>query len=104
MPGGGGEAERHAEAHADADRDERHRDRDPRPDHDHREDVAAEMVGAEPVGGGRRLQLVRDVERRDVVGGPEEGNERRGREDRDDGPADEEAAHQRPRRRGSTQA
>ena len=48
--------------------------------------------------------LLGDVEGGDVVGGPEEGEERGGHEDRDDGAAGEERAHQRDRRRGSTQA
>ena len=73
-------AERHADAHADADRDQRHGDRVARADHDHRQDVAAEMVGAEPVDGGRRLQLVGDDQPGDVVGRPDVGDERHRRD------------------------
>ena len=51
-------AERHADTHADADRDQRHGDRIAGADHDHRQDVAAEMVGAEPVRQRGCLRLV----------------------------------------------
>ena len=85
-------AERHADAHADADRDKRHGDRVAGADHDHRQDVAAEMVGAEPVRQRGRLRLVGDDQFGDVVGRPEEGDERHRRHQRRDGEADEEGA------------
>jgi hypothetical protein len=67
-------ADRHADTHADADRDQRHGNRVASADHDHRQDVAAEMVGAEPMGQRGCLRLVRydqpgDVVRRPGVGG-----------------------------------
>ena len=103
-PCGGGEAERHAEADADADRDERDGDRDAGADHEHREDVAAEVVGAEPVRRRGRLELGGDVEGGDVPGGPEEGDEGGEGEDAREERAEDEGAHQRRRRRGSTAA
>ena len=102
-PCGGGEAEGHAEADADADRDKRDGDRDPGADHEHREDVAAEVVGAEPVRRGRRLELGGDVER---WRRPRGSRRRRARAARTKTPreerAEDEGAHQRRRRRGST--
>ena len=96
-------AERHADAHADADRDQRHGDRVPGADHHHRQDVAAEMVGAEPVRGGRRLQLVGDDQPGHVVGRPEQARRRAISDDRHgDQEADQErAAGEAPWRRSS---
>ena len=48
---------------------------DGRARHDHRQDVAAEVVRAERVGGGGGGQLGGDVDRLDVIGRPDEGQQ-----------------------------
>ena len=85
-------AERNAEPHADPDRDQRHGDRIARADHDHRQHVAAEMVGAEPVRGRRRLHAVGDDQLGHVVGRPEERQQRHGRDQGGDDEAGDEGA------------
>ena len=56
----GQHAERDPDAHADAHRDHAHHDRIDRPRHDAREQVAAELIGAQPVRGGRALEAPGD--------------------------------------------
>jgi hypothetical protein len=84
-------AERHADGHTDADRDQRHGDGIAAADHDHGEDVAAEMVGAEPVGGVRGLQPVGDDQFGHVIGRPDEREKR----DSDDEDGDQRAGEER---------
>jgi hypothetical protein len=85
-------AERHADAHADTDRDQRNGDRIAGADHDHRQDVAAEMVGAEPVRRRGRLRPVGDHQPGYVVGCPDEGDERSGHDQQRDDKPDQEGA------------
>ena len=76
------------------------------PDHDHREDVAPEMVGAEPVRRRRRpCSLAAMSSARHVVGRPGERDERREHEDRRRAPPPSRASRiSRRRSRGSTAA
>ena len=103
--GRGDQPQRHARRDPDPHRDQRHGDRGPRADHHHRHEVAAEMVGAQPVLGSRRLQLARDVDPGDAVGGPEPRQQRRGHGDAGQDHAERQGqASHRPRSLGSTAA
>jgi hypothetical protein len=99
------EAEGDAEDDADADRDHADGDRDARADDEQREDVSAELVGAQPVGRRGALQLVRDVELGGGVRRPDEREERCQHHRRHEHPADRQArrAAARPVHRGDRQ-
>ena len=94
------EAERHARAEADAGRHQRDRDGVARAAEDHRKDVAAHLVGAEPVRGRRRHQPLLDEDEFGVIGRPDERQPRRREDQRGQREADGEAGggplHRRP--------
>ncbi len=85
------EAEGDAEEKPDADGDDADQDRHARPHEYLRGDVAAEIVGAEPVRERRRRELMRDVDRRGRIGRPDERDRRGDQESRDQRGAEPEA-------------
>jgi hypothetical protein len=109
-PGAQGDAGRHA----DADGDQANRDRGLRPHHDARKHVAAEMVGAQRIGGRGRHQLGAHLQLVDSMRRPDDRDQRRADEQQQQHGADLEAdmagrarkktRHVRTRGRGSRKA
>ena len=64
------QSENHAEREAYADRDDADQNRDARARQNLGGDVASEIVGAEPMGGGGGCELVADVDRGRRIGRP----------------------------------
>ena len=95
----GDEAEHDAEDEADADRDDADENRDARAGDDLRGDVAAEIVGPEPVRQRWRRELVGDVDRGRRIGRPDERQRRHADERRRERAAEPqtEAAPAKPR-------
>ena len=97
-----GETEEAADPRGDEDRARADEEREPRAVEDAREEVAAELVGAERVAGrARRPEALDEVGRERVVGG--EPRRQEGGRERRRGETDPEPFFQRSRTRGSSQ-
>src|SRR3546814_24889 len=93
-----GKTERQAERKCRADRCQRHQERDPSPDQDPREDIAAELVGAQEVieGGRREARADHDADR--IIGSQPRRQDDRQNDENDGAEAEE------PERVGQQQA
>ena len=106
-PRGGRQPEGHADDQPDANGHHRHGDGGLAAHHQHRQKIAPELVGAQRMGGRGRLQPVGDGQGGDIMGCPDEADERQQGESRADRAADQKGGGKAPHLRlslGSTSA